>query len=120
MSKEATTPSAEPSTRLQSKAEYAATIEPLYRKMVERLLEKSTDLGTTWREVPFSDGVLLPRLRRAVDHLEAALHANSKALDPDVLKRAADVANLAMMAADPQRDRGMDPDVEDDFAPLES
>jgi hypothetical protein len=59
--------------------------------------------GLSWRDGSYTDEEVMGRLRRAVGHLEAAL-ANTD--DPaEWQKRAADVANQAFMAADPQRRR---------------
>lgn len=57
--------------------------------------------GLSWRDGSYDDQQVLARLRRAVDHLEAAL-ANTDDRD-EWEKRAADVANQAFMAADPKR-----------------
>lgn len=91
---------------------FAQSVAPLQEKMVERLTEKYDQWKVSWRDAPFPDGRLMIRLRRAVDHLEAALHVTDYEIDPDVLVRAADVANLAMIAADPRRIRSAEKDGE--------
>lgn len=73
-------------------------------EMRRRFDHGATKFGRySWREDPYLDEDNLTRLRRAVDHLEAA-RANSD--DPaEWQKRAADVANQAFMFADPERYR---------------
>jgi hypothetical protein len=72
--------------------------------MRERFEHGAAKFGRySWREFPYDDADNLERLRRAVDHLEAA-RRNSD--DPaEWRKRAADVANQAFMFADPMRER---------------
>jgi hypothetical protein len=86
--------------------QYGEVISPLTARMIERLHEKSVVFGIrSWRDSPFDDPTLMDRLRRAVQDLEMALRTSDTGLNQDVLTRAADVANLAMMAADPERVR---------------
>ena len=84
-------------------------IDPKYVEFTSRATEAMTrrldhgraKFGVDWDEEPYRDEDNLERLRRAVDHLEAA-HRNSP--DPaEWRKRAADVANQAFMFADPER-----------------
>jgi hypothetical protein len=71
--------------------------------MRRRLEHGRAKFGVDWDEQFYGDEDNLERLRRAVDHLEAA-----RASSPDPAeweKRAADVANQAFMFADPARIR---------------
>lgn len=88
-----------------SREYFEASVNAIKTKMVDRLLEKSRHWGDSWREAPFEDHVVIERLHRAVDHLASSLALSADDLDQDVMKRAADVANLAMMAADSKRNR---------------
>lgn len=81
-----------------------AFVEEASKVMLVRMRHGARKFGkNSWRRYRYDDEDNLARLRRAVDHLEAA-RANSD--DPqEWAKRAADVANQAFMYADPERTR---------------
>lgn len=88
-------------------ADAARPLDDLFLDEAATALRERFDHGAakfgrySWREDGYGDEDNLERLRRAVDHLEAA-HRNSD--DPaEWRKRAADVANQAFMFADPAR-----------------
>ncbi len=76
-------------------------VDEASKVMLERMRHGAAKFGAeSWRD-EYWDEDNLERLRRAVDHLEAARHATD---DPaEWAKRAADVANQAFMFADPRR-----------------
>jgi hypothetical protein len=82
----------------------AVFIDDAAEAMAERFEHGAAKFGRySWRDYPYPDEDNLERLRRAVDHLEAARNNSD---DPaEWRKRAADVANQAFMFADPERGR---------------
>jgi hypothetical protein len=76
--------------------------------MLARMEHGAAKFGAlSWRAGDYYNEDVLERLRRAVDHLEAALNNTT---DPaEWAKRAADVANQAFMAADPARVEAIPP-----------
>ena len=80
---------------------YVVFTERAAEVMLRRLEHGRAKFGVDWDEEPYRDEDNLERLRRAVDHLEAARRSTP---DPEEWrKRAADVANQAFIFADPNR-----------------
>jgi hypothetical protein len=90
---------------LAAMALYEVARRPVIERAENRLAEKARAWGTRWQSPEYTDELVDERLRRAVDHLFMALD-NERHGDvghDEVVKRAADVVNQAIFAADPRR-----------------
>lgn len=84
--------------------DFDVIVDEFATAMKARLREKARiGWGTGWQDPTFTDEDVAKRLVRAVAHLKNALRLDTPNVYAEVRKRAADVANLALMAADPAR-----------------